>query len=87
MYNYGYGMGMNVGCPTPPPNYGLAYAGGGYPLAFGAAGDATAEKSFTDKAKDFLGEENSLVGVKNGYILGGAAAAGLLYLAYAKRWI
>lgn len=47
--------------------------------------DAKAEKGIVDKTKDFLGEEG-LFGVKNGYLLGGAALVGLAIYGKSQRW-
>jgi hypothetical protein len=50
------------------------------------ATDTPADETLTDKAKRILGEQNSLLGVKNSTILGVSAGLGLLYYAYTKRW-
>lgn len=82
--------------PTPQSAYDPfgGYAGQAYPLAtlqglggYSIVGQGTAqpEKSMTDKAKDFLNKE-SVGGIKNGYLLGGAAALGAIWYGYSAGW-
>jgi hypothetical protein len=88
MYNAGYA----------PHGYAPPYAMPGYPLARTTGWDivgadpapapapAAATPSFLDKTKAFLGEPNSLIGVKNGYILGGAVVLGVVWYGHAEGW-
>lgn len=91
-----YNFGCNTGCATPsvgysyPAPYGLPnnfymQRAPVYPVAFGADAPPK-DETLTDKVKRVLGEQNSLTGVKNGYLLGGAAALGLLYYGSTHRW-
>lgn len=74
-------------------NYGYAPAGfapgrqGGYSPMVLVGADAAAEPSFIDKAKTFLDTENSIVHVKNGYLVAGAAVigAGIYFGWFGKR--
>jgi hypothetical protein len=53
---------------------------------FGADPNAPATPSALDKFKAAMGAQNSIVPVKNGYLLGGGIAAGLLIYGSAKGW-
>lgn len=50
------------------------------------AGEEEKKAGAFDKFKTTLAEPNSLTGVKNGYLLGGAAALGLIWYGYSKHW-
>lgn len=76
MYNYA------TGCAAPAVPYG--WAPPAMPLVFGA--EELPKESLADKTKRVLGEENSLLRVKNGYLLGAAVLAGLGYYGYVNRW-
>jgi hypothetical protein len=82
MYNYGTAAPC-TGCANTGSN-GLRVPQRNFPLYFGAT-EAPPE-TLTEKAKRILGEKNETLGVTNGTILGVAAAAGLLYYGYTKRW-
>jgi hypothetical protein len=89
-----------VGC-APSPFFNPAFAAGApvpFPAAAPLAGPIApmgwsivgadpapaAEQSYTDKAKAWLNEPS--FGVKNGYLLAGAAAVGLTWYGYSQGW-
>lgn len=78
MYSYGQQQ-RGYAYPQTGTN-GLHVRGPAYPMIIGAEGD----KTLTEKAKDFLNTET--MGVKRSYLLGGAAALGLIYYGYTKHW-
>ena len=58
-----------------------------YPMAvFGADPAAPAQPSALDKFKAALGQQNSIVPVKNGTLLAASAGVGLLLYGSAKGW-
>lgn len=91
---------MNIGCANPgfyPPAPAAGfqpYAGYGNPYALAPLGGwdivgadpvPAPQKTFMEKTKDFLAEE-SIGGIKNGYLLGGAAAIGAIWWAYSAGY-
>lgn len=74
----GYGAGYNP--------YALAYYPGSAGSSIvGVEPAAGTEKGFFDKTKEFLNDDKPL-GVKNGYVLAGAAAVGLLWYGMSEGW-
>lgn len=70
------------------PAYAPAYAGRpGYSPMVLVGADAAAEPGLWEKTKTFLGTENTIIPVKNGYLLGGAAivGVGIYYGWFGKR--
>jgi hypothetical protein len=74
-----YGFQPFTGPMLPP------FPGVGYPMAvFGA--DATAQPTTMDKIKTALGAQNSVIPVKNGYLLAGAGAIAVLIYGSYEGW-
>ena len=74
----GYGPGYNP--------YALAYYPGSAGSSIvGADAAAPATESFLDKTKAFLNDDKPL-GVKNGYLLAGAAVIGLVWYGSSEGW-
>lgn len=86
MYNYARPAAFQQPFLPPfTPNYGMAVFGQDAPAPAPAPAPA-ATGTMWNKFTTALGQQNSIVPVKNGYLLGGAAALGLVIVGSYEGW-
>jgi len=79
---YGYNIPNNV--VRQAVDYRSAGVGGALTPVFGRSVFGATEPGALDKLKEFMDKET--MGVKNKYLLAGAAALGVGYYGYTKGW-